>query len=149
MISPSFQTWNQRLTWDCYLGREPGHGTDGEGLAGLPPAEDNPRVGQLTVLAFVAAIRDPSRIRRSRDIGAHLSLVPRRYKGQLKLKDSAFAIAKRSTMLARQQCEKRASDPKERLPAHEPLLYAIAGDDTQLAALVRELLLRDFRSSDQ
>jgi transposase len=91
-----------------------------------------PGVGQLTALAFVAAIDDPSRIRRSRDIGAYLGLVPRRYqsgdvdytggiskcgdrrvrtllyeaanvmltryKGQLKLKDWAVAIAKRSTM---------------------------------------------------
>jgi transposase len=91
-----------------------------------------PGVGQLTALAFVAAIDDPSRIRRSRDIGAYLGLVPRRYqsggvdytggiskcgerrvrtllyeaanvmltryKGQLELKDWAFAIAQRSTM---------------------------------------------------
>ena len=91
-----------------------------------------PGVGQLTALAFVAAIDDPARIRRSRDVGAYLGLVPRRYqsgdvdytggiskcgdrrvrtllyeaanvmltryKGQLKLKDWAFAIAKRSTM---------------------------------------------------
>ena len=91
-----------------------------------------PGVGQLTALAFVAAIDDPSRIRRSRDVGAYLGLVPRRYqsgeidytgsiskcgdrrvrtllyeaanvmltryKGQLKLKDWAFAIAQRSTM---------------------------------------------------
>jgi hypothetical protein len=91
-----------------------------------------PGVGQLTALAFVAAIDDPSPIRRSRNIGAYLGLVPRkyqsgevdyiggiskcgdrrmrtllyaaanvmltRYKGQLKLKDWAFAIAKRSTM---------------------------------------------------
>src|SRR5579863_872217 len=91
-----------------------------------------PGVGQLTALAFVAAIDDPSRIRRSRDVGAYLGLVPRRsqsgevdyvgsiskcgdrgvrtllyeaanvmltrYKGQLKLKDCALAIAKRSTM---------------------------------------------------
>src|ERR1700748_1559527 len=91
-----------------------------------------PGVGQLTALAFVAAIDDPSRIRRSRDAGAYLGLVPRRYqsgeidytggiskcgdrrvrtllyeaanvmltryKGQLKLKDWAFAIARRSTM---------------------------------------------------
>ena len=88
-------------------------------------------IGQLTALAFVAAIDDPSRIRRSRDVGAYLGLVPRRYqsgevdyvgsiskcgdrvrtllyeaanvmltryKGQLKIKDWAFAIAKRSTM---------------------------------------------------
>jgi transposase len=38
-----------------------------------------PGVGQLTALAFVAAIDDPSRIRRSRDIGAYLGLVPRGY----------------------------------------------------------------------
>jgi transposase len=35
-----------------------------------------PGVGQLTALAFVAAIDDPSRIRRSRDVGAYLGLVP-------------------------------------------------------------------------
>jgi transposase len=38
-----------------------------------------PGVGQLTALAFVAAVDDPSRIRRSRDIGAYLGLVPRRH----------------------------------------------------------------------
>ena len=91
-----------------------------------------PGVGQLTALAFVAAIDDPSPIHRSRDVGAYLGLVPKRYqsgevdyvggiskcgdrrvrtllyeaanvmltryKGQLKLKDWAFAIARRSTM---------------------------------------------------
>jgi transposase len=91
-----------------------------------------PGVGQLTALAFTAAIDDPERFRRSRDIGAYLGLVPRRYqsgevdytgsiskcgdrrvrtllyeaanvmltryKGSLKLKDWALAIAKRSTM---------------------------------------------------
>jgi len=38
-----------------------------------------PGVGQLTALAFTAAIDDPDRFRRSRDIGAYLGLVPRRY----------------------------------------------------------------------
>jgi transposase len=38
-----------------------------------------PGVGQLTALAFVAAIDVPERFRRSRDIGAYLGLVPRRY----------------------------------------------------------------------
>ena len=38
-----------------------------------------PGVGQLTALAFVTAIDDPSRIRRSRDVGAYLGLVPKRY----------------------------------------------------------------------
>ena len=91
-----------------------------------------PGVGQLTALAFVAAIDDPARIKRSRDIGAYLGLVPRRhqsgesdyvggiskcgdrrvrtllyeaanvlltrYKGALKLKRWALAIAQRSNM---------------------------------------------------
>jgi transposase len=91
-----------------------------------------PGVGQLTALAFTAVVDDPERFKRSRDIGAYLGLVPRRYqsgevdytgsiskcgdrrvrtllyeaanvmltryKGPLKLKDWAFAIAKRSTM---------------------------------------------------
>ena len=34
-------------------------------------------LGQLTALAFVATIDDPSRICDSRDIGAYLGLVPR------------------------------------------------------------------------
>src|SRR3954469_8421780 len=91
-----------------------------------------PGIGQLTALAFTAAVDEPGRFRRSRDIGAYLGLVPRRYqsgevdytgsiskcgdrrvrtllyeaanvmltryKGPLKLKDWALAIAKRSTL---------------------------------------------------
>jgi transposase len=38
-----------------------------------------PGVGQLTALAFVAAIDEPERFRKSRDIGAYLGPVPRRY----------------------------------------------------------------------
>lgn len=91
-----------------------------------------PGVGHLTALAFTAAIDDPDRFRRSRDLGPYLGLVPRRYqsgeidyvggiskvgdrrvrtllyeaanvmltryKGELKLKDWALAIAKRSNM---------------------------------------------------
>lgn len=91
-----------------------------------------PGVGQLTALAFTAAVDDPERFPRSRDIGAYLGLVPRRYqsgetdysgsiskcgdrrmrtllyeaanvmltryKGPLKLKDWALALARRSTM---------------------------------------------------
>ncbi len=38
-----------------------------------------PGVGPLTALAFTAAIDDPARFRRSRDLGAYLGLVPRRY----------------------------------------------------------------------
>ncbi|MEM8821640.1 MAG: transposase, partial [Pseudomonadota bacterium] len=38
-----------------------------------------PSVGPLTALAFAAAIDDPERFRRSRDVGAYFGLVPRRY----------------------------------------------------------------------
>jgi transposase len=38
-----------------------------------------PGVGPLTALAFRATIDQPSRFRRSRDVGAHLGLTPRRY----------------------------------------------------------------------
>lgn len=37
-----------------------------------------PGVGPLTALAFAAAIDEPGRFRRSRDVGAALGLVPRR-----------------------------------------------------------------------
>jgi len=38
-----------------------------------------PGVGYITALAFTAAIDDPSRFQRSREIGAYFGLVPRRY----------------------------------------------------------------------
>jgi transposase len=38
-----------------------------------------PGVGPLTALAFRATIDQPSRFRRSRDVGARLGLTPRRY----------------------------------------------------------------------
>jgi transposase len=38
-----------------------------------------PGVGHLTALAFAAAVDDPERFRRSRDLGAYPGLVPRRY----------------------------------------------------------------------
>lgn len=38
-----------------------------------------PGVGPITALAFAAAVEDPGRFRRSRDVGAYLGLTPRRY----------------------------------------------------------------------
>jgi transposase len=38
-----------------------------------------PGVGPLTALAFRATIDQPGRFRKSRDVGAHLGLAPRRY----------------------------------------------------------------------
>jgi Transposase IS116/IS110/IS902 family len=100
------------------------------------PAVDFPGVGHLTALAFTAAVDDPDRFRRSRDLGAYLGLVPRRfqsgevdytggiskgggrgyercpmranvmltrYRGTLKLKDWALAIARLS------RCARRGS----------------------------------------
>jgi transposase len=39
----------------------------------------SPGVGPLTALAFVAPIDAPERFRQSRDVGAYLGLVPRRF----------------------------------------------------------------------
>ena len=61
-----------------------------------------PGVGQLTALAFVAAIDDPSRIRRSRDIGAYLGLVPTRHQsGEL---DYTGGISKCGDRRVRTSC---------------------------------------------
>jgi transposase len=38
-----------------------------------------PGVGPLTALTFRATIDQPNRFRKSRDVGAHLGLTPRRY----------------------------------------------------------------------
>ena len=56
-----------------------GYKTYDKGLAACRRLMSIPGVEQLTALAFVAAIDDPSRIRGSRDVGAYLGLVPRRY----------------------------------------------------------------------
>jgi Transposase IS116/IS110/IS902 family len=149
-----------------------------------------PGVGQLTALAFVAAIDDPSRIRRSRDIGAYLGLVPRRYqsgevdytggiskcgdrrvrtllyeaanvmltryKGQLKLKDWAFAIAKRSRCAKRESlwlaasqssctrccetepssCRLRPSRPRDRRPYPAPKRSDARGREQTMARIL-------------
>jgi transposase len=52
-----------------------------------------PGVGQLTALAFVATIDDPSRIRRSRDVGAYRGLVPQ---GGISLARSTTPAASRN-----------------------------------------------------
>jgi transposase len=52
-----------------------------------------PGVGHITALAFTAAVDNPERFRRSRDIGAYLGLVPRRYQsGEI---DYTGSISKR------------------------------------------------------
>src|SRR4030095_8526568 len=38
-----------------------------------------PGVGAVVAMTFVAAVDDPARFRRSRDVGAHFGLTPRRY----------------------------------------------------------------------
>jgi transposase IS116/IS110/IS902 family protein len=38
-----------------------------------------PGIGPVTAIAFTAAIDDPTRFRRSRQVGAFLGLTPRRY----------------------------------------------------------------------
>ena len=48
-------------------------------LCSLPSADSNPRRRTVDRSRAVAAIDDPSHIRRSRDVGYYLGLVPRRY----------------------------------------------------------------------
>lgn len=118
-----------------------------------------PGVGQLTALAFTAAIDEPERFRRSCDIGPYLGLVPRRYqsgevdytggiskcgdrrvrtllyeaanvmltryKGKLKLKEWALAIARRSTM------RKARTALARRLAI---IMHAMLRDHTEFAA---------------
>ena len=58
-----------------------------------------PGVGPITSLAFAAAIDDPSRFKRSRDVGAYLGLVPRRYQsGEI---DYTGSISKRGDVRVR------------------------------------------------
>ena len=47
--------------------------------ADVSPLMTVPGVGPLTALAFRATIDQPDRFRKSRDVGAHLGLTPRRY----------------------------------------------------------------------
>jgi transposase len=71
--------WRANRRDDCRRRDRRRHETYDKSLGGLRRLMTIPGVGQLTALAFVAAIDDPSRIRRSRDGGAYLGLVPRRH----------------------------------------------------------------------
>jgi transposase len=58
-----------------------------------------PGIGPVVVLGFVAAIDDPARFRRSRSVGAHFGLTPRRYQsGEI---DQVGAISKIGDELVR------------------------------------------------
>src|SRR3712207_5034304 len=59
-----------------------------------------PGVGPVTALTFCSAIDDPSRFRRSRAVGAHFGLTPRRY--QSGETDRTGHISKQGDALARQ-----------------------------------------------
>jgi transposase len=59
-----------------------------------------PGVGAVTALIFATAIDDPARFARSRDVGAHLGLTPRKYaSGEI---DRNGAISKSGDRLARE-----------------------------------------------
>lgn len=45
----------------------------------MPPIDADPGVGAITALAFCAAVDDPARFRRSREIGPYFGVAPRRY----------------------------------------------------------------------
>jgi transposase len=59
-----------------------------------------PGVGAVTALTFATTIDDPARFARSRDVGAHLGLTPRKYaSGEI---DRNGAISKSGDRLARE-----------------------------------------------
>jgi transposase len=45
----------------------------------LPPADDRPGVGAVVAVTFTSAVDDPARFRRSRAVGAHFGLTPKKY----------------------------------------------------------------------
>jgi transposase len=58
-----------------------------------------PGVGPITALAFAAAVEDPGRFRRSRDVGAYLGLTPRR--DQSGERDVTGGISRQGDAMAR------------------------------------------------
>ncbi len=58
-----------------------------------------PGVGPITALAFVAAIEEPGRFRRTRDVGGYLRLTPKRY--QSAEKDVSGSISRQGDGAAR------------------------------------------------
>jgi transposase len=58
-----------------------------------------PSIGTITALAFIAAIEDPNRFQRTRDIGAYLGLTERRY--QSADTDVGLGISKQGDAMAR------------------------------------------------
>jgi transposase len=58
-----------------------------------------PGVGPVTTLAFAAAVEDPERFRRTRDVGAYLGLTPRRY--QSGERDVTGGISRQGDAMAR------------------------------------------------
>jgi transposase len=58
-----------------------------------------PSIGTITALAFIAAIEDPNRFKRTRDIGAYLGLTERRY--QSADTDVGLGISKQGDAMAR------------------------------------------------
>jgi len=70
-----------------------------------------PGVGQLTALAFTAAIDDPSRFRRSRDIGAYLGLEQRSASHKFLTKASMGEMPAESPFVTRWDCGRWESRP--------------------------------------
>ena len=66
-----------------------------------------PGVGPVTALTFCSAVDDPARFSRSRAVGAHFGLTPRRY--QSGETDRVGQISKQGDGLARQALYEAAS----------------------------------------
>jgi transposase len=102
-----------------------------------------PGVGAVTAVAFVAAIDDPSRFRRSRHVGAYFGLVPRRYQsGEV---DRPGRISKAGDQLVRTLLYEAAnalltrSRQRSALKAWAEAIAARCGHKKAKVALARKL----------
>ena len=110
-----------------------------------------PGVGPLTALAFVAAIDDPARFRRSRDVGAYFGLVPRRYQsgeidyvssiskcGDRRLRTLLYEAA--NVMLTRSKGDLRLKDWARAIAARSTMRKARIALARRLAVIMHAML---------
>jgi transposase len=92
-------------------------------------------VGPLTSLACTAAIDDPTRFRRSRDIGAHLGLVPRRYQsGEVDYTGSISKVGEGRVRTLLYEAANQVSCKRAPLTAQETLCSKLSYESTSTPA---------------
>ncbi|MFK7942394.1 MAG: IS110 family transposase [Paracoccaceae bacterium] len=102
-----------------------------------------PCVGPIAALAFAAAIEDPERCKRSRDVGAYLGLTPKRY--QSGEQDVTGLISKQGDVMARHYLYEAANcllttwSGQSPLKSWGPALIRRIGPKKAQAAVARKL----------